>query len=41
MEIKTNKEKDLMLTISVEIKAEDYSEKVDISLRNYQKKVQI
>jgi len=41
MEIKTSKEKDLMMTISIEIKAEDYTEKVDMSLRNYRKTVQI
>ena len=41
MEIKTSKEKDLIMTISVEIKAEDYAEKVDVSLRNYRKTVQI
>ena len=41
MKITQSKAKDLMTTISVEVKAEDYTEKVDETLKNYRKTTQI
>ena len=41
MKITQSKAKDLMTTISVEVKAEDYTEKVDETLKNYRKTAQI
>ena len=41
MNITQTKAKDLIATISVEVKAADYTEKVDKVLQNYRKTAQI
>ena len=41
MKITQSKEKDLMATLTVEVKLEDYAEKVEKVLKDYQKKAQM